>query len=97
MEEATNKQVTDQLDRLNKMLVGIEPPMTPMPGMNYQLRAQVMQQTIAQNPAMQRRIAGQEDTAMLIENEMKFLQFQMQQGQNAQIGRVGAAPVLMEG
>ena len=94
MEAANQKQVADEQDALAKMLAGIEPPMDPQPGMNYQLHLQVLQQSIGQNPEMQRRIAAQPDTAALIENRMKFLQFQTQQLNNAQIGRVGAAPVM---
>jgi hypothetical protein len=91
---ANKRQVDEELDALNKMLVGIEPDMNPQPGMNYQLRAQVLQGAIARNPEMQRRIAGQPDTAALVENRMKFLQFQVQQIENAQIGRVGTGEVL---
>lgn len=95
MGEATENQVQDQLDRLNKMLVGIQPTMQPAPGMNYQLRAQVMQQTISSNPEMQRRIAAQADTAELIKQEMEFLQFQNQQANvNPMIGRLGVQPVM---
>lgn len=91
---ANQKQVDEELDALNKMLVGIEPPMEPQPGMNYQMRVQVLSDAIQRNPEMQRRIAGQPDTAALVENRMKFLQFQMQQIDNAQIGRVGTGEVL---
>jgi hypothetical protein len=94
MEAANRKQVTDEQDALAKMLAGIEPPMEPEVGMNYGLRMQVLQETIGRNPEMQRRIAGQRDTAALVENRMKFLQFQVQQEQNAQIGRVGTEPVM---
>ena len=94
MEAANAKQVSDEQDALAKMCAGIEPPMEPQPGMNYQLRMQVLQQSIQQNPEMQRRIAAQPDTAAMIQNRMKFLQFQVQQQGNAQIGRVGAAPVM---
>jgi hypothetical protein len=94
MEEASQKQVEDEQNNLAKMMAGIEPPMDPQPGMNYQLRAQVLQESIAKNPEMQRRIASQPDTAALIQNRMKFLQFQMAQQNNAQIGRVGTGEVL---
>ena len=94
VEAANQKQVADEQDALAKMLAGIEPPMDPQPGMNYGLHLQVLQQSIQQNPEMQRRIASQPDTAALIENRMKFLQFQTQQLNNAQIGRIGAAPVM---
>jgi len=94
MEAANAKQVSDEQDALAKMCAGIEPPMEPQPGMNYQLRMQVLQQSIQQNPEMQRRIAAQPDTAAMIQNRMKFLQFQVTQQGNAQIGRVGAAPMM---
>jgi hypothetical protein len=94
MEAANAKQVTEEQDVLAKMMAGIEPPMEPGPGMNYGLRMQVLQDTIGRNPEMQRRIAGQPDTAALVENRMKFLSFQVQQQENAQIGRVGTGEVL---
>ena len=96
VEAANQKQVSDEQDALAKMIAGIEPPMDPQPGMNYQLRLQVLQQSIQQNPEMQRRIAAQPDTAALIENRVKFLTFQTQQQTNAQIGRVGTAPTMQQ-
>jgi hypothetical protein len=96
MEAANQKQVSEEQDALAKMIAGIEPPMDPQPGMNYQLRMQVLQQSVQKNPEMQRRISAQPDTAALIQNRMKFLDFQVQQQGNAQIGRVGAAPVMQQ-
>ncbi|MEI6035702.1 MAG: hypothetical protein WCS65_15665 [Verrucomicrobiae bacterium] len=94
MEAANQKQVSEEQDALAKMLAGIEPPMDPQPGMNYQMRLQVLQESIQKNPEMQRRIAAQPDTAALLDNRMKFLNFQVGQQTNAMIGRVGAAPVM---
>jgi hypothetical protein len=94
MEAANQKQVSEESDALAKMIAGIEPPMEPQPGMNYQLRMQVLQDSIQKNPEMQRRIASQPDTAALIENRVKFLTFQISQQQNAQIGRIGTDPIL---
>jgi hypothetical protein len=94
MEVATQKQVLEEQDALAKMVAGIEPVMEPQPGMNYQLRLQVLQESLARNPELQKRVASQADTAALIENRVKFLEFQVQQEQNAQIGRVGTEPVM---
>jgi hypothetical protein len=88
-EEASMKQVNEELAALGLMMTGIEPPMEPQPGMNYQLRSQVLQQAIQRNPELQRRLAAQPDSAAMVENRMKFLGFQVQQMSNAQIGRVG--------
>ena len=94
MDQATQAQVSDEKNALTQMVAGIEPPMDPQPGMNYQLRLQTLQETIQQNPELQQMIAARPVLAKMVENRIKFLSFQIQQQGNAQIGRVGTAPVL---
>jgi hypothetical protein len=94
MSQATQSQISDEQTALTQMVTGIEPPLTPSPGMNYQLRLQTLQQAIQANPELQQMIAARPILAKMVENRIKFLQFQQQQIGNAQIGRVGTAPVL---
>jgi hypothetical protein len=97
MDQATQAQVSDEKSALTQMVAGIEPPMEPQPGMNYQLRLQTLQQSIQMNPELQQMIAARPVLAKMVENRIKFLNFQIQQQGNAQIGRVGTAPVLEAG
>jgi hypothetical protein len=76
------------------MVAGIEPPMQPQGGMNYQLRLQTLQQSIQMNPELQQMIAARPVLSKMVENRVKFLSFQLEQQGNAQIGRVGTQPVL---
>ena len=96
MEQANQSQVTDEQNALVSMVAGIEPPMQPSNGMNYQLRLQTLQQSVQMNPELQGMISARPILAKMVENRVKFLQFQLQQQGNAQIGRVGAAPVLQQ-
>ena len=73
----------------------MEPPL-PQQGVNYQLRAQVLQGIIAANPALQQRLQQDEIFRNMVEARMKVFQFQDQQQQNAIIGRQGALPALQQ-
>lgn len=94
MDQATQAQVSDEQSALTQMVAGIEPPMQPQNGMNYQLRLQTLQQSIQMNPELQQMIAARPVLSKMVENRIKFLTFQIQQQGNAQIGRVGTEPVL---
>ena len=76
------------------MVAGIEPPLQPQAGMNYPLRLQTLQQAIQANPELQQMIHARPVLQQMVQNRIKFLTFQQQQIGNAQIGRVGTAPVL---
>jgi hypothetical protein len=75
-----------------KIAAGTEPEL-PAEGQNHQLRAQVLQA----NPALQQRIQQDEIFRNMIEARMKGFNFQLQQQQNAQIGRQGTLPALQQG
>jgi len=64
----------------------------PLPqGANYQLRLQTLQakqQSITQNPATMKIIQGNPDVMKVLLNRAQFFQRQLQQQQNAQIGRM---------
>jgi len=92
-EQASLKEIHDEQLNLSIMLDGQEPPMKEQ-GENHQLRLQVLQQAL-QNPAVQQELQ-QDATGVkgaILENRLKHLQFQLDQRQNAQIGRNGTAPI----
>jgi len=97
MDQATQAQVSDEQNALTQMVAGVEPKMEPQAGMNYQLRLQTLQQSIQMNPELQQMIAARPVLSKMVENRIKFLNFQLQQQGNAQIGRVGTQPVLQAG
>jgi len=59
------------------------------PGQAYGLRLRRLQQ-IAQSPSVQARLAQDKEFAALVEKRVKQLEFQLQQQQNAIIGKLGA-------
>lgn len=89
-QEQVVKQVTDDLA---KIFAGIEMPARPN---GAQVAMQVIQQ-YAQQPDVAQRLQGDEAFAARIEKYAGQYQFQMQQAQNAQIGRTGTAPAQMGG
>jgi hypothetical protein len=93
-EAASEQQVDDEQNVLAKMVAGMETRMDPAPGMNYGLRLQTLQQSIQANPELQQMIEARPVLRQMVEARLQFLSFQAQQQQNAQIGRMGATPVL---
>ena len=92
--EAAQEQVVKQVtDDLAKIFAGIEMPARPN---GAQLAMQVIQQ-YAQQPDVTQRLQSDEAFAARIEKYAGQYQFQMQQAQNAQIGRTGTAPAQMGG
>jgi hypothetical protein len=92
--QATQAQIEDEKAQLAKMVAGIEPDMQPMPGQNYQLRKQVLGQSIQTNPELAQMIQARPVLQKMVENRLKFFDFQLQQQNNAVIGRVGTQPLL---
>jgi hypothetical protein len=82
------KQVTDDL---SKIYAGIEVGARPN---GAQVALQVLQQ-YAQQPDVMQRLQQDEAFKARIEKYAQQYQFQMQQAQNAQIGRLGTAPAQM--
>lgn len=92
-EAATAAEAEDEQLAFTKIAAGTEPAL-PQQGQNAQLRAQVLQGIVQANPQVQERFAKDEIFRRMIEARLQAFQFQIQQSQNAQIGRVGAVPVL---
>ncbi len=91
---ANEEQITDEQNIFSRMVSGIESRMMPQMGMNYELRLKVLEQTISSNSELQSMIKQRPMLQKMLVNRMKFLQFQVQQQQNAISGCIGAAPVL---
>lgn len=92
---ATAQEAEEEQLAYTKIAAGTEPPL-PGPGVNAGLRMQVLQGIITGNPAVQSRFQNDQIFRKMVDARLKALSFQMQQAQNAQIGRVGAAPALAQ-
>ena len=91
VEAAQQQVVKDVTDDLTKIFSGIEMPARPA---GAQIALQVIQQ-YAQQPDIAQRLQEDEAFAARMEKYAGQYTFQMQQAQNAQIGRVGTAPAQM--
>lgn len=92
-EQAAQQVVKQVTDDLTKIFSGIEMPARPN---GAQIALQVIQQYASQ-PDVQQRIAGDEAFKGRLEKYAAQYTFQLQQAQNAQIGRVGTQPAQMGG
>jgi hypothetical protein len=84
-QQQVTKQVTDDL---SKIYAGIEVGARPN---GAQIAMQIVQQ-YAQQPDVMQRLQQDKAFANRIQKYVQQYQFQMQQAQNAQIGRIGTAP-----
>lgn len=89
-QEQIVKQVTDDLTKIS---AAIEMPARPN---GAQVAMQVIQQ-YTQQPDVQQRLAQDEAFKARLEKYHAQYTFQMQQAQNAQIGKIGTAPASMGG
>ncbi|NBZ96373.1 MAG: hypothetical protein EBR40_08115 [Proteobacteria bacterium] len=89
---AAAAEAEDEQVQFAKIAAGSEPPLKE--GGNPQVRLQVLQQTIQANPAVTQRYQQDEIFRKMIDARVQSFQFQLQQQQNAQIGRMGAVPAL---
>ena len=90
--EAAQEQVVNQVtDDLAKIFAGIEMPARPN---GAQIALTVIQQ-YASKPDVAQRLQSDEAFAARLEKYAGQYTFQMQQAQNAQIGRVGTEPAQM--
>jgi hypothetical protein len=92
-EEATAKVQKQVTDDLAKIYAGIEMPAQP----NGAQIAMQMLQAYAQQPDVAQRAQQDEAFGQRLQKYAEQYQFQMQQMQNAQIGRIGTAPAQMGG
>jgi len=92
-EEAQQKVMKDVTDDISKIYAGIEVPARP----NGAQIAMQMLQAYIQQPDVAQRASSDEAFAQRIQKYAEQYQFQMQQMQNAQIGKIGTAPAEMGG
>ena len=86
------QQVVEQVtDDLAKIFAGIEMPARPA---GAQIALQVVEQ-YGQQPDIAQRLQTDQAFAARLQKYVGQYTFQMQQAQNAQIGRVGTAPAQM--
>jgi hypothetical protein len=91
VEDAQQQVVKDVTDDLAKIFAGIEMPARPA---GASIAIQVIQEYVQQPDVAQRLQTDQAFQARLQKYSGQYT-FQMQQAQNAQIGRVGTAPAQM--
>jgi len=90
--EAAQEQIVNQVtDDLSKIFAGIEMPARPN---GAQIAMQIIQQYTAQ-PDITARLQSDESFAARMEKYMGQYTFQMQQMQNAEIGKIGTNPAQM--
>ena len=92
-EEAQQKVAKNVTDDLAKIFAGIEVPAQP----NGAQIAMQMVQAYVQQPDVAQRAQQDEAFAARLQKYAEQYQFQLQQAQNAEIGRIGTAPAQMGG
>lgn len=86
---ATQSEIEDEQRAADLIIGSGQDQPLPKSG-NFQLRLQTLQnkqQSITQNPATMKIIQGNPDIVKVLMNRMQYFQRQLQQQQNAQIGR----------
>lgn len=86
----TAAEAKDEVDAIAKIAVAIEVP--PPQQANWGLRLKVLDETIMRSLELQARMQRDVNFAKAIEARREAFTFQMQQAQNAQIGRTGFLP-----
>jgi hypothetical protein len=92
-DEAQQKVQKNVTDDLAKIFAGIEVPAQP----NGAQMAMQMIQAYVQQPDIMQRAQQDEAFGARLQKYMEQYQFQLQQMQNAEIGRIGTAPAQMGG
>jgi hypothetical protein len=90
-EQASQQTIKFVTDDLSKIFAGIEVPARPN---GAQIAIQAIQQ-YAQQPDVAQRLQSDEAFRTRLEKYMNQYMFQLQQAQNAQIGRIGTQPAAM--
>ena len=88
---ASAREAEDEQVQISKIAAGIEPPM-PEAGLDFQTRLMTIQESIQKNPEVIEKMS--ETSRKILDARVKYLEHQVEQGENAQIGRLGARPVL---
>ena len=93
VQAATADEIEEEKAAVAMMASGVEPTMKEG-GQNFRVRLQTMMQTIQVNPELMALYQQGGSFAKMVEARRQHFEFQLEQQQNAVIGRVGAAPAL---
>lgn len=88
----TQQEADEEKANIAMMSTGIEPPLKE--GQNAQVRLEVLQTQITQNPKIGVQYQSDEQFRALVDNRMQHFNFMLTQQQNAVIGRMGTDAVL---
>ena len=88
-ETGINKAVEEERSTIAELVAGVPPNVRPNDA--HQVKLQIFQQWMSQ-PDVQEKIAADEALQARVQNYFQQRNFQIQQQQNAQIGRTGAQP-----
>lgn len=92
--DANQSEQQDEENNFTKISAGVEPQMVPS-GQNFPLRLQVLMGIVQKNPEAYQKLAPV--SKQIFEARVKYLQNQVQQTKNAQIGRQVGEPALGDG
>lgn len=92
VDTALESEINDEQLAFSKIFSGIEPKV-PSSG-NFAVRLQELEKSINLNPENQARYQNDQIFKALIDSRRKALQFQIDQRENAKIGRTGTKQVL---
>lgn len=87
-EDASQHEIEDEKMVFAQMSSGV--PVDVKPGQAYGLRLDVLNQILQNSPPAQKRYMQDEDFRAIVDGRMQQLGHQLEQRQNAQIGRLGA-------
>jgi hypothetical protein len=87
--DASQSEIDDEQSVFTKMMAGLDVDVKPE-GQAYDLRLQVLQNIFSTNPKANEALQNDGRFRELVQKRVKQLQFQLQQRQNAIIGRLGA-------
>ena len=86
------KEIRDEQNNVALIMTGQEPPMKQ--GVNAKIRLEYLSKITQQSPEIAEALQQKPFVKALLENRAKFLQFQIQQQQNAIIGKLGTKELL---
>jgi len=93
VEEADQAEVDEEETNFAKIAAGIEPPMQEQ-GQNWGVRLQTLEMIGQRNPEAVQKLTPM--SLEILKKRMEHFEFQIQQQENALIGKVGARPALDE-
>jgi hypothetical protein len=93
-QQVTQQEIAAEQAACSQIVSGVEPPLYSG-GQNASLRLQVIQSTM-QSPDYQHFLQSNPLAQQRMQNRVKNLQFQVQQQQNATIGKIGTTPSAVQ-